>query len=381
MSKFSKSIAILICYVLATFMPTMATADWSITGLGTLGGTKSYAYSINDSGRIAGNSLTFHDTAIHTFITGPSGGGMTDLGIPSLINEWYGINDSGRVVSAIPMPIGGTHAFITGPNGVGMTDLGTLPGGNSSDALGINNSGQVVGTSNRLNPYGDFILHAFITGPNGVGMTDLGTLGGMESHALGINDSGQVVGYSEKIPGSYISHAFITGPNGVGMTDLGTLGGKDSFAYSINKSGQVVGGSSTASSYIHHAFITGPDGIGMTDLGTLGGAMSEAYSINDSGQAVGISQVSAYVTHAFLYSDGVMLDLSALPVVVAAGWSDLTPRDINNHGQIVGYGNHFGHTEAFLLSSPVPEPQTFAMLLAGLSVLGFMTRRKKESIA
>ena len=43
---------------------------------------------------------------------------------------------------------GGAHAFITGPDGAGMMDLNSLadvPGGLVlSEAIGINNSGQVV---------------------------------------------------------------------------------------------------------------------------------------------------------------------------------------------------------------------------------------------
>ena len=49
--------------------------------------------------------------------------------------------------------------------------------------------------------------------------------------------------------------------------------------------------------------------------------------------------------------------------------------DINNLGQISGTGTINGATRAFLLT-PVPEPETYAMMLAGLSVLGFMRRRK-----
>ena len=68
-------------------------------------------------------------------------------------------------------------------------DLGTL-GEDSSEAFGINASGQVVGWVNSHN-----YAHAFLY--TGSTMTDLGTLGGTFSEARGINDSGQVVGISD----------------------------------------------------------------------------------------------------------------------------------------------------------------------------------------
>jgi probable HAF family extracellular repeat protein len=74
-----------------------------------------------------------------------------------------------------------------------ITDLGTLPGGDSSVAFGINNRGQVVGSSTAAS--GEFRDHAFVW-ENGK-MTDLGTLPGAgDSVAFDINDRGQVVGWS-----------------------------------------------------------------------------------------------------------------------------------------------------------------------------------------
>jgi len=137
-------------------------------------------------------------------------------------------------------------------------DLGTL-GGSYTGADGINNLGQVVGSSSRFP--GDRSKHAFRTAPNqpiNPGTDDLGTLGGAYSYALGINDLGQVVGWSETASGEM--HAFRTGPNrpiNPATDDLGTLGGSSSGAYGINNLGQVAGSSSMPGQVpIAHAFRT-----------------------------------------------------------------------------------------------------------------------------
>ena len=73
--------------------------------------------------------------------------------------------------------------------GYSVLDLGTL-GGNSSEATGINNAGQIVGSSATATG----AVHGFLHQQGS--MTDLGTMiGGSSSHATGINDAGQVVGY------------------------------------------------------------------------------------------------------------------------------------------------------------------------------------------
>ena len=41
-----------------------------------------------------------------------------------------------------------------------------------------------------------------------------------------------------------------------------------------------------------------------------------------------------------------------------------------------GYVVEYGDT----LLSPVPEPETYTMLLAGLGLLGFMAPRRKETV-
>jgi probable HAF family extracellular repeat protein len=307
----------------------------------------------------------------------------------------FGINDSGQLWGAFNSADFTYHSFITGPDGVGRTLLGSLDGDDGSVARDFNNSGQVVGYD-LVNGFN----HAFMTGPDGIGITDLGTLGGGESKAYGINDSGQVVGSSYVDNRHNNMHAFMTGPDGDGMTDLGTLGGRSSTAEAINDSGQVVG-TSVMTDGTTHAFITGPDGADMKDLGTLGGFYSEAIDINDLGEVIGKAYTADNTNHSFLFSHGGITDLNLLDTVIAAGWKGLHLMDINNHGQMVGVGtNRNDIQEAFLLSytsdtvftpspifippvispppPPIPEPGTYAMLLAGLGLLGFVMWRRKR---
>ena len=47
----------------------------------------------------------------------------------------------------------------------------------------------------------------------------------------------------------------------------------------------------------------------------------------------------------------------------------------------LGLGNHFLVDDIYLNQSPaaVPEPETYAMLLAGLGLVGFAARRRKTA--
>lgn len=188
---------------------------------------------------------------------------------------------------------------------------------------------------------------------------------------FGINNAGQITGIAET--SNRNSHAFLYS-NGT-MTDLGTLGGTGSQGFGINDAGQVAGTASTADN-TQHAFLYS-NGT-MTDLGTLSGSTySYGHGINAAGQVVGMDSLhysgGAYF-RAFLYSNGTMTDLNTL-IDPATGWALTTAFDINDAGQIVGYGDIAGERHAFLLT-PVPEPETYAMLLAGLVVVGVAVRRR-----
>lgn len=323
---------------------TFGQVQYAITDLGTLGGTTSYAYGINNSGQIVGWADT--TTAYrHAFLYSGSGP-IQDLGTLGGGNSFaYGINDSGQVVGEadISAGYGNYHAFLYSGSGP-MQDLGTF-GGVGSSASDINNSGQIVGRAGTSAGNGNY--HAFLYSGSGP-MQDLGTLGGPSSYAWGINKSGQIVGRADTDGGDI--RAFVFSGSGP-MQDLGTLGGQASAPGGINNSGQIVGSAITSGNPgYYHAFLYSGSGP-MQDLGTLGGTYSHAWGINETGQIVGFGYTGGGNLHAFVYSGGGPIkDLNNL-IAPASGWTLTEATAINDKGQIVGSGiNPAGQPRAFLLS-------------------------------
>ena len=250
----------------------LATAVGSIMDLGNLPGAASAeGFAINDRGQVVGCSyLQFCNLASgsrdpqRAFLWDPITQHLTDLTLPSTApSEAFGLNETGQVVGSVNSD--GRRAFLWDPS-TGTMILISDPLTPGAAATAINGRGQVVGFG-RIR--GGLVDHAFLWTPdvpNGTtgSMTDLGTLpGGSGSAAFGVNDRGQVVGCSytnfcDPTNGS----AFLWTPdvpNGTtgSMIDLGTLpGASGSEASGINNGGQVVGAS--GANFTARAFLWTP---------------------------------------------------------------------------------------------------------------------------
>lgn len=348
--------------VLGTVVSAVADIRYSLTDLGTLGGSLTNVTAINDRGQIVGWS----DTATvvsHAFLF--SGTAMSDLGtLGGGISQSNAINGSGVVVGAAAIPPGNAteHAFAWADGS--LSDLGTLAGGaTTSAANGVNDHNLIVGVAE--NSQNRWRAVSYSSGA----VTDLGTLGGSMSEALAVNNLGQIVGDSDTAASfGSSSHAFLY-TNGV-MTDLGTLGGNRSQATAINDHGWVTGWAQTGDGF-NHAFLY-HDGK-MTDLGTLGGTTSYPSAINSGGEIVGGSYTGVGPTHAFIFSDGAMRDLNGL-IDPSSGVTLTSAYGINDSGQIAvdgfsGASYVSGHGRGYLLT-PLPEPSSvLALLLAGTVML------------
>lgn len=180
-----------------------------------------------------GYSATVGATAIHAFLY--SGGVMRDIGTLGGTNSTaFGINDSGQVAGVsdtIAGFAGYDHAFLYS-NGR-MQDLGTL-GGDYSTASAINDRGQVVG----LAVTADGSYHVFLYS-NGA-MQDLNTLSGVTGVPYGLNNNGQIVGYADNANGQSYAFLYSEGVE-VDLNSLmdPSLGVSLTDAHAINDLGQI----------------------------------------------------------------------------------------------------------------------------------------------
>lgn len=251
-----------------------------------------------------------------------------------------------------------------------FTSLPTL-GGNFGGPWDINNLGQVAGYASTSRGTGFSEIHAVIW-DNGK-VIDLGTAGGkFTSFAYALNDKTDVVGYSG-------NHAVLWS-NGK-TTILESIAGSHSArASDINNNGQIIG-----ESYMNNNLpmvATYWENGKVFDLGSLGGGFVQAQAINDAGQIVGISETSdSDIGHAFIWEKGHMLDLNSLmdDNFIRSGFIVNGAWDINNHGSILAdaFNQSTGEHRDILINpiSPIPEPTTWAMLLAGLGLVGFYFKR------
>ena len=162
-----------------------------------------------------------------------------------------------------------------------------------------------------------------------------------------------------------MTHAFIYQPsrfraNIKKMIDLGTLGGNDSYGMAINANNHVVGYSTVNIERVH-AFLY--DGRKMRDLGSLGGVGGSGTdqsmpwgSTSSIKWSVGVISrfqrrrpiVAACHSRqaAFIYSQGVMMDLNGLigPEAAKHYWLRAATA-INNNGQIVAIAEDLSTNE------------------------------------
>jgi probable HAF family extracellular repeat protein len=241
-----------------------------------------------------------------------------------------GINRQGEVVGSSTTSSGQNHAF-KWSRATGMVDLGVLPGGLSSYAYAINDSGVVVGNLEveTLGPEQPFRWSP------GRGMEVLGTPTGFGGYAGGINADGVVVGgviSLVDLDGQLVVGAVLWKPDSA-RVDLSMCA--DCQALAINRAGQVVGAAlapGASGQIVPVRWGKSADMIGL--VSTHGYAVA----INDLGHAVGSVYDADGKSAGFLWTDAGGLRYLPQPVGLG-GHVSIYPKGINSLGQVVGYYN------------------------------------------
>ena len=325
-------------------------------------------YSFTDiPGQDYASSATIWNNGVATTLTGHLSPNSMALS-SNLKGQTVGLSWTNMpVVEQIPVP-GFTYPAYDGHATLwSQGSASVLPGLYNSYgyASSINNHGQVVGWSLQGNK--DKVATLW----NNNTPTALGTLAGYTLEAHAINDQGIVVGTATG-NGYKTSAVYWNSENQAQLL----IGINDDFAgaYAINQSG-VISGWSMSASYQQHATIW-VDGVAI-DLGLLGGYSSFAYGLNNHGDVVGSyldTSDGGYQEYAVLWKNGIGINLNTL-LNPADGLTLTYAQGINDAGYIIAQGYTSAGWGTYLLA-PVPEPSSYALMLAGLGLIS-LSRRKQ----
>ena len=358
---------------------TAARADapsYTIIDLGVVGsGTASQANGISPNGQIVvGRSLGTGFTAYSWTSTG----GM--VGLPNLAGRNFAVandvNDAGLVVGTSSTTSFGSSPLPVMWNNGAITAL-TMPAGFTvGQANSVNAAGVVAGA------VGSGIAQRAALFVGGVGSLITATSANVSfmTVAFGINDAGLVVGSGIDPSNAAVNVGMVYDSVTGVMTTVGALpGANGALNFGVSNSGHVVG-SSMLNQGSGQPFVWSAAG-GMTAIG-LPPATSQASArgVNDQGWVVGTAGGAFAVP--FLYADGSTYALQSL-LAPGSGW-DLSSNTsssalaITNDGSIVGTAVHDGLTHAYAmrLTAAVPEPASWALLLAGLGLGAALARRR-----
>jgi len=301
------------------------------------------ANAINDAGEVVGYTITASNKK-HAFIY--TEGVVNDLGtlggLESVAND---VNASGQIVGWADMSNGTQRPFIFTDK---MQPISTLASPTANSASSINDNGKIALNGNPSVIYS--------TGPEAAvplkytlpGFPNQLFTAGVSIKAL--NNSSVAVGQASLHGAGGWPDAFMYTPSPLTSIILPVPGttsvGYPSTANDINNFGWIVG-SDNQRAFVSH------DGQ-LYSIGTLpGDSASYADGIDDSEDVVGASGHDG-VYHAFIYTNGKMVDLNSL-LPANSGWILTEATAINNQGQIVGTGIRAGVGHAFLLNLKEPS--------------------------
>ena len=353
-----------LCALLAGSVSVSATAIYSITDLGGFHiGSAAQATGINEIGIVVGGDFFSPNATAFRW-----NGSLHAL--PALPGQFSasaeGINNAGLIVGS-SVSNGTPHAVIW------QNDVPTqLPVfGTRNTALDINDRGDVIGSARVGNNDRAFYLEA-----GAASAIDLGTLGGLTAVAMDVNNAGIVSGYAESANRNNRAFRW-KDTNGNHVSDPGEMIllsdlGLSSSANSTNNQG-VSGGFVLRTNFTRQAALWDIVGNRINLPNFPGATDAEVFDVNSSLQAVGQSDAAV-----IWQNNSVQRLIDLIPA--NSGWTSLEMAfDINDRGQIVGFGRRGDVYDRAFLLTPIPVPEPTGLLLVGTFLLAGCARVRREA--
>lgn len=310
----------------------------TIVDLGTLGGRSANAWAVNDLGEVVGEG-DMPTGRRHAFLW--RDGEMIDLtpDFGTLQSTARDVNDFSEVI----INTVAERAFVWRAGD--LTELRTSHSVTRSVARAINEQGEIVGSAlirpggmqparwNAQNEFEDIYEHLGIASFRVDDIDNLGNMVGAIGTKQGIR---AVLIATDKV------------------TELGVLGGQYSSASRINELNQVVGVSERApgGDRIFYPFFwengSMIDILAVTGRGAAGGTRGPA--LNNCGELLLFGDAPGRGVSFFWYRPGEPLRPLWGLTRPYSDWDWLIPNDINDRGQIAGYGVKDGLYRAFLIN-------------------------------
>ena len=245
-----------------------------IRDIGTLGGSYTWVWGLNNHGVVVGES---EDGEEHSNILGfrwTAGGGIRALAGTS-VSSARAINDRHYIVGLTASPGISARAIRWNPGG-SVTPLGPLPL-SLSEAFDINQGGMATGFADVASG----AIHAMLWDRAG-NPTDLGTLGGQRAFGMHINECNAVAGESDTADERTLGFFW---SRDSGMVPIPVEGGGSRLVAGLNNRGEVVGDTTIGARSVAYQWSLGR---GVVELPSGSAARSDVFDINNNSDMVGL---------------------------------------------------------------------------------------------
>lgn len=184
-----------------------------------------------------------------------------------------------------------------------------------------------------------------------------------ENQLIGVNNANLAVGFYNDSHGDSHGYTFNIATNTF-STDINDPLAVSTVTAAINNSDEIAG-FFTDSSGVIHGFID--NGGSFSTVDPLGATETELLGLNDKGIADGFAVFDG-VQHGILYNSLTKM----FTILDPPGSTSTTLNGLNDAGDVVGFFmDAAGNTDG-TLGTPVPEPATWLMILAGFAGLGWL---------